>query len=104
MKFLLRLSTRPPISERCFDKQFSFARSIVVVSIAIIFLCSGCRSYFKVMASDRPTPQVITDLSQSGKKFIVHFNDNKWLLTDVHVKENVIIGIRSDYKMLPTLK
>jgi len=74
----------------------------LVLIFAMFNFIAGCY-YFKVNTSSKPSSETILEMSDIGKTIVVHFNQKKWLLTDVQVKDNTVKGIRNDYKMPPTL-
>jgi hypothetical protein len=76
---------------------------VALLAFAMINLTIGCRNYFKITSSPNSSEK-ISDLNQSGKSIIVHYNNSKWTLIDVEVKNNEVSGIIKDYNMTPTLK
>ena len=76
----------------------------VVLIFAVLNMTIGCRSYFKVKTSVMPTSETLAGISGAGKTIIIHYNEKKWLLGDVQVKNNTVTGKLEDYKMPPTIK
>ena len=74
-----------------------------LLAFAMLNLTIGCRNYFKVTSAPESS-QSISDFNQSGKSIIVHYNNSKWTLIDVEVKNNEVSGLLKDYLMTPTLK
>lgn len=75
----------------------------ILLTIAVLNLTIGCRSYFKVNSSPEPSSQIITGVNDSGKTIIIHFNQNKWVLSDIQIRNNTVTGKATDYTMPPTL-
>lgn len=46
----------------------------ILLTIAVLNLTIGCRSYFKVNSTPEPSSQTITGVNEAGKTIIVHFN------------------------------
>ncbi len=76
----------------------------VLLTFAIFNLTIGCRSYFKVRTSAMPTTEAIAGISAAGKTVVIHWNEKKWFLSDVQVKNNTVTGKLEDYKRPPTIK
>ncbi len=76
---------------------------IIVLTIAITGIGGGCHSYFKVNSSSRPTSDTLTALDNAAKTIIVHFNNKKWILRDINIKDSVLTGRLSEYNLPPTL-
>lgn len=78
------------------------------ISVALVFavlnLTFGCQNYFKVNTAAQPSSETIFGMSDIGKTIVVHFNQKKWLLTDVQVKDETVKGRLNDYQMPPTFK
>ncbi len=79
-----------------------------LISIALTFvmlnLTFGCHSYFKVNTSSKPSSETISGMNNNGKTIVVHFNEKKWILSGVQVKNNIVTGQLNEYKFQPTLK
>ena len=75
---------------------------ILILTLSIVNF--SCNSYFKVNSSANPSTEKIEDLNQSEKTFIIHFNEKKWLLTNVQVNDSIISGLTTNYRMPPTFK
>jgi len=82
------------LSRNLFTRQYP---AIVFTLVAL-----GCHSYFKVASSEKPYPEKIAGFNQSGKSIVMHFNNRKWVLTDVNVKNDSVTGFLNDYQMPPT--
>lgn len=76
----------------------------VVLVFAILNLTIGCRNYFKVTTSTQPSSETIAGMNAAGKSIIVHFNQKKWVLTDIQVKDNMLTAMMNEYQMPPTVK
>jgi hypothetical protein len=74
----------------------------LVLIFAMFNFIAGCY-YFKVNTSSMPSSETILGMSDIGKTIVVHFNQKKWLLTDIQVRDNTVKGILNDYQMPPTL-
>ncbi|HEY3371494.1 MAG TPA: hypothetical protein VGK10_11630 [Prolixibacteraceae bacterium] len=72
--------------------------------LAMFNLTIGCNSFFKVKSSKRPPSETITQLNNAKKTIIVHFDEMKWLLTDVKVENDTVKGMLNEYKKAPTFK
>src|SRR5674476_92281 len=92
-----------PVSHRIQIKRVMRWISVVLV-FAIINLTIGCRNYFKVTTSNQPSSETIAGMNVGQKSVIVHFNQKKWLLTDIQLKDNKVTGVLNDYQMPPTIK
>ena len=100
-----RKSSRSLIPERCKIQKNRVLRLISVVLIfAILNLSVACISYFRVNSPKPPYAEKIGGMKDSGKTIIVHFNDKKWVLTDVQVGNNLVTGKLNEYNMPPTKK
>jgi hypothetical protein len=73
-----------------------------LLAFAMLNLTISC-NYFKVTSSPKSSEK-IAELNNAGKTIIVHFNEKKWLLTDVQVKNNTVTGRLNEYQMPPTRK
>ena len=95
-------STKP----QCFKIQKK--RVLRLISVALTFvilnLTVGCHNYFEVKSSSKPSIETIYGMNDSGKTIVVHFNEKKWLLTRIQLKNNIIEGQLNEYKFPPTLK
>lgn len=76
----------------------------VVLTLAIINLTIGCRSYFLVKTSTLPSAETLTEIWDAQKTIIIHFNEKRWLLKEVQVKNNSVTGQLNEYTMAPTIK
>lgn len=76
----------------------------VILVFALFNLIGGCYNYFKINSSPQPSTETITSLSDAGKTIIIHFNNKMWLLSDVLVKNNSVLGTLSEYDKPPTFK
>ena len=76
----------------------------VVLVFAVLNLTVGCQNYFKVNTAAQPSSETILGLSDIGKTIVVHFNQKKWLLTDIQVKDETVKGMLNGYQMPPTHK
>ncbi|MEI8114884.1 MAG: hypothetical protein WCI54_14705 [Bacteroidia bacterium] len=98
-------SFRSKISQRHFvQKKMVVKWTAVLLVFAIMNLTFGCANYFKVTSSTRPASETIAAMNDNGKTIIVHFNQKKWVLTDIQVKNNTITGRINEYQMPPTFK
>lgn len=93
--------SRLPIWSNIHEKRTLRLISILLV-LSIINLSIGCKSYFKVSSSSEPFSETMTGLNMAEKSIIVHFNQKKWLLTDIQLKDNKLTGVLDDYQMPPT--
>jgi hypothetical protein len=75
-----------------------------ILVLAMFNLTLGCHSYFRVNTVAKPTSEKVAGLNEIQKTIIVHFNDKKWLLSDVVVKNSTVIGRLNEYTMAPTIK
>jgi len=75
-----------------------------ILILAMFNLTFGCHSYFKVNTVKEPTTEKVASLNEIQKTIIVHFNEKKWLLTNVVVKNNTVAGQLNEYTMPPTIK
>ena len=75
-----------------------------ILILAMFNLTLGCHSYFKVNTVRQPTTEKVASLNEVQKTIIVHFNEKKWLLTDVVVENNTVAGQLNEYTMPPTIK
>ena len=95
---LLRVSDRIP------KKRIMRWVSVVLV-FAILNLTIGCRYYFIAKSSPLPSSEKIASVvDDSTKRIIVHFNEKKWLLADIQLRNNVLTGKLYEYKYFPTIK
>lgn len=78
--------------------------SSIVLAFALLNLTIGCRSYFKVNSSPKPSSEKIAGLESAGKTIIVHFNEKKWVLGDVQIKNNIVTGMLNEYTFPSTKK
>ena len=85
------------------QKKRSLRLISVILVFAIINLTIGCRNYFKVTTLPSPIPETITGLKSAGKTIIIHFNEKRWVLSDVQIKDNAVTGKLNDYTYPPTL-
>jgi len=92
-----------PFSYRIPKKRIMRWISVILV-LAVINLTVGCRNYFKVTTSNQPSSETIEGMNVAEKSVIVHFNQKKWLLTDIQIKDNKVTGVLNDYQMPPTIK
>lgn len=92
----------PPVDENLKKKAQRVVAFILV--LAMFNLTFGCYNYFKVNTVRQPTTEKMAGLNEIQKTIIVHFNEKKWLLTDVVVKNNTVAGKLSEYTMPPTIK
>jgi hypothetical protein len=76
----------------------------VLLVFAILNLTGGCYNYFKVSSPTIPPADSILAASGNGKTIIIHFNDEKWILKNVQVKNNAVSGSLNEYNMPPTIK
>ncbi|HAQ17807.1 MAG TPA: hypothetical protein DCR40_01085 [Prolixibacteraceae bacterium] len=98
-------SIRTKISDRHFvTKKKVIKWTAVLLAFAMMNLTFGCHNYFKVTSSARPTSETIAEMNDNGKAIIVHFNQKKWLLTHVEVKNNTVTARMNEYQMPPTFK
>lgn len=107
MKILLKQNESgwSMLSEWCKIQKKPTVRWIaVVLTFAMLNLTISCNSYFKVNSSTSPTSETIAGMNDNGKTIIVHFNQKKWLLKSIEVKNNTVKGLLTEYKMPPTLK
>ena len=74
----------------------------VVLTFVVFNLTIGCRSYFEVKTSIMPSSTAIEGVKHASKTIILHFDDKKYVLNDVQLKNNNLTGMLSDYKMPPT--
>lgn len=74
------------------------------LTFAIVNLSVGCKSYFKVNSSSAPSSETLIGMRDAGKTIIVHFNESKWILSDVQIKNNFITGKLNNYNFPPTRK
>ena len=91
------------VSNRIPKKQVMRWVSVMLV-FAVINLTIGCRNYFKVTTSNQPSSEKMAGMNLAEKSIIVHFNQKKWLLTDIQLKDNKLTGVLNDYLMPPTVK
>jgi hypothetical protein len=76
----------------------------VVLAFAILNLTIGCRSYFLVKTSTLPSAETLTDIRDAQKTIIIQFNEKRWLLKEVQIKNNSVTGQLNEYTMAPTIK
>jgi len=76
----------------------------IVLTVSIFNLTIGCKSYFKVTTVPEVTSESMGGLEDSGKSFIIHFDRQKWVLSNAHVQNNIMTGKLDEYKMSPTFK
>lgn len=75
----------------------------ILLIVTLINLTIGCRNYFLVNTVKEPTVEKLASLYEAYKTIIVHFNDKKWVLTDIMIKNNTVTGKWEPYRMPPTL-
>jgi len=98
-------SVGPKLSGWCKNqKKWTIKWLSLLLSFAIFNLAVGCQSYFKVNSSTKPSSESIAGINDAGKTVIVHYNQKKWKLTDIQIKDNIVKGTIMDYYMLPTYK
>jgi len=103
LRFRESLKSIVPASGRTSKKQI-VRWFCVLLCFSIINLTIGCKSYFKVNSSASASPEAISDMGDTGKMIVVHFNEKKWLLKEIQVKNNTISGRLVEYTLAPTLK
>ena len=86
------------------QKKRSLRLISVILVFAIINLTIGCRNYFKVTTSNQPSSEAMSGMNLPEKTIVIHFNEKKWLLTDIQLKDNNLTGVLVDYQMPPTIK
>jgi hypothetical protein len=75
----------------------------IFMAFAVLNLTSGCRNYFKITSSGTPDSESVSSFADAKKTILVHFNEKKWVLSNVEIKNNVVSGKLDEYKMPPTL-
>lgn len=76
----------------------------ILLTFGVLNLTIGCRNYFHVRTTVMPSSEKIANEKNAGKALIVHFNEKKWVLTDIQLKNQIITGKLNEYKMPPTNK
>lgn len=71
--------------------------------VGLLNLTIGCRNYFLVKTDKEPTVEKVARLYDAYKTIIVHFNDKKWVLSEIVIKNNTVTGMMEPYTMPPTL-
>lgn len=75
----------------------------IILTFAILNLSGGCHNYFRINSSPRPSADQISLQADARKTIIIHFNDDKWLLSDVLVGNDTVKGRLNEYRMPPLL-
>jgi len=76
----------------------------VFLSFSIFNLTIGCKSYFKVTTPPEVSSETVGGLKDAGKTFIIHFDQQKWVLSNAQVQNNIVTGKLTEYNMPPTFK
>ena len=63
----------------------------VLLAVVTLNVTQGCY-YFKVNTRHKPQPEEVSGLDQSGKDFIVHFNERTFRLIDVELNNQTVFG------------
>jgi hypothetical protein len=82
-----------------------FRRSVaLLLALAVLNMSVGCMNYFRVNSSVGPTAESISGLKAAQKTIIVHYNDDKWILKNISINNNILTGRADPYNYPPTLK
>lgn len=75
----------------------------IFMAFAVLNLTNGCHNYFKITSSGTPDSESVTSLVDAKKTIIIHFNEKKWVISNVGIKNNIVSGKLDEYKMPPTI-
>jgi len=98
------LSSYPQRSRRKFQINRLLKLTTIVLTVSILNLTIGCKSYFKVTPVPVVSSEAVGGLKDAGKTFIIHFEQQKWVLRNTHVQNNTVTGKLDEYNMSPTFK
>jgi hypothetical protein len=71
----------------------------IILAFATLNLSGGCRNYFRINSSPRPSTDQVSLQADARKTIIIHFNDDKWLLSNVQVRNDTVKGRLDEYRM-----
>jgi len=76
----------------------------IVLAFLIFNLTICCKSYFKVTTLPMASSESVGGLKDAGKTFIIHYDQQKWVLSNTQMQNNLVTGKLDEYKMPPTFK
>jgi len=74
-----------------------------ILVFAVLNISGGCMNYFKVRKATGSTVDTIDSQKYSGKKLVVHLDNQAWYLENIEVSDKELVGELSD-DYLYTLK
>jgi|GEM_PF-5207540 len=89
---------------RKFQKSSALKLITIILAFSIFNLTIGCRSYFKITMPPVVSSESVGGLMEAGKTFVVHFDQQKWVLSHAQVLNGAVTGKLDEYKMAPTIK
>lgn len=94
-----RLVSRFLVTPKQFRKYLALLLALAVLNMSV-----GCMHYFRVNSATPPAPETMSGLNAARKTIIVHFSDQKWILTNAEIKNNTLTGKPEPYNYPPTLR
>ena len=65
----------------------------LILVITMLNLISGCMNYFKVRQSTKPVEEEIISFQDQNKTFVIHFEDQAWILEEPKLFEDQLRGV-----------